>query len=204
MSAVRAVLFDYGNVLVRWAPENLYRKLIPDEAARARFLTEICPLSWHLQHDAGSPMAETLPVRAALYPEHADLIHAWGARYGEMIDGEIAGAIAVLDELAAANVPMAMLTNMPADKTDQCFAQFTRRALFDPIIVSGEHKMVKPDHRLYALTLNAMQRQAHEVLFVDDSETNIAGAAECGLHTHHFTTPEAMRLAFVYAGLLPA
>jgi hypothetical protein len=27
-------VFDVGNVLIRWDPRNLYRKLIPDEAAR--------------------------------------------------------------------------------------------------------------------------------------------------------------------------
>ncbi len=33
---IGAVIFDFGNVLVGWDPENLYRKLIPDAAERER------------------------------------------------------------------------------------------------------------------------------------------------------------------------
>jgi hypothetical protein len=32
--AVEAMIFDFGNVLIGWDPENLYRKLIPDAAVR--------------------------------------------------------------------------------------------------------------------------------------------------------------------------
>ena len=35
-------VFDIGNVLVRWDPRHLYRKLIPEELAREDFLTRIC------------------------------------------------------------------------------------------------------------------------------------------------------------------
>jgi len=200
--AVRAVLFDYGNVFVRWNPENLYRRLIPDEAARRHFLTEICPLSWNDAHDGGALMADTLPARAALFPDYAELIHAWGARYGEMIDGEIEGSIAILDELAAAGVPLALLTNMPADQQDACFAPFSRRYLFGQVIVSGPLKMKKPDAPIYHHALAQMGRAASEVLFVDDSAANVAGAEAVGLYAHRFTTPESLRAALTEHGIL--
>lgn len=198
----RAVLFDYGNVLVRWDPENLYRRLIPDEAARRHFLTTVCPLDWNGEHDGGALMADTLPARAALFPDHADLIHAWGDRYGEMLDGEIEGAIAILDELAAAGVPLALLTNMPADQQEACFAPFTRRHLFQQVIVSGPLKIRKPDARIYEHALAQMGRDASDVLFVDDSAANVAGAQAVGLHAHRFTTPESLRAALAEHGLL--
>lgn len=200
--AARAVLFDYGNVFVRWSPRTLYAKLIPDPGELDRFLTEICPLSWNDAHDGGALMADTLPARAALYPDYADLIHAWGARYGEMISGEIEGSIAVLDDLAAAGAPLALLTNMPADQQEACFAPFSRLHLFEAVIVSGPLKMKKPDPRIYAHALARMGRTAEDVLFVDDSQRNIDGAAACGLRTHLFTSPENLRAALVAEGLL--
>ena len=200
--AIRAVLFDYGNVFVRWNPENLYRRLIPDEAARRHFLTEVCPLDWNDAHDGGALMADTLPARAALFPDHAELIHAWGARYGEMISGEIEGSIAILDELAATGVQLAMLTNMPADQQDACFAPFTRRHLFRDVIVSGPLKLKKPDARIYEHTLAQMGRAASEVLFIDDSAKNVAGAEAVGLYGHRFTNPESLRAALAEHGLL--
>lgn len=199
---VRAVMFDYGNVLVRWDPNHLYRKLIADEAARAHFLTEICPLSWHAPHDGGALMADTIPARIALYPEHADLIAAWRTRYGEMVDGEIAGSVAILDELAAAGVPLGMLTNMPSDQQEACFAPFTRAHLFQSIVVSGPLNMMKPDPRLYAIALERLGFPASEVLFVDDSAANVAGAAAVGMPAHRFTDPESLRGALAAEGLL--
>ncbi len=199
---VRAVLFDYGNVFIRWDPENLYRRLIPDESARRHFLTTVCPPDWNAEHDGGALMADTLPARAALFPDHADLIHAWGARYGDMLDGEIEGSIAILDELAAAGVPLALLTNMPADQQEACFAPFTRKHLFQQVIVSGPLKMRKPDARIYAHALAQMGRDAREVLFVDDSAANVTGAEAVGLHGHRFTSPESLRAALAEHGLL--
>jgi 2-haloacid dehalogenase len=199
---IKAVLFDYGNVLVRWAPENLYRSLIPDADARAHFLTHVCPLDWHAEHDAGALMADTLPARAAQFPEHAELIHLWGERFGEMIDGEIEGSLTLIDELAAAGVPLAMLTNMPADKIDTCFAPFSRLHLFDPVVISGPLRMAKPDARIFVHAVERMGFEAGEILFVDDSAANVAGAERAGLAAHRFTSPEALRGALQAAGLL--
>ena len=37
----RAVIFDIGNVLIRWDVRLLYRQLLPDEAAIDAFLAEV-------------------------------------------------------------------------------------------------------------------------------------------------------------------
>ncbi len=37
--AIKAVVFDFGGVLIDWSPEYLYRQLIPDETERRWFLT---------------------------------------------------------------------------------------------------------------------------------------------------------------------
>jgi 2-haloacid dehalogenase len=51
--AASVVVFDVGNVLIEWDPEHLYRKLIPDAAARADFLARICTMEWNLEQDRG-------------------------------------------------------------------------------------------------------------------------------------------------------
>ena len=62
---VKVVVFDLGNVLVRWEPERPYRTLIPDEAARQRFLSEIKvtanlqqQVRYQLADVAGLPLGE--------------------------------------------------------------------------------------------------------------------------------------------------
>jgi HAD superfamily hydrolase (TIGR01509 family) len=199
---VRAVLFDYGNVLVRWDPRNLYRKIFPDPAEMERFLSEICTLDWHWRHDAGEAMAETTAALARRHPEHAESILAWDRRYGEMIDGEIEGMAAIVDELGDAGVRLAMLTNMPADKASDCFQPFTRRSEFDPIVVSGVEKLAKPDPRIYQLALGRMRTAPGDVLFVDDSARNVDAAQKCGMRGHVFVDAPMLRAALHDEGLL--
>ena len=42
---VRGVVFDVGNVIVRWDPRTLYSKILPDPAERDWFLSRICAMS---------------------------------------------------------------------------------------------------------------------------------------------------------------
>src|SRR4029077_4962758 len=70
-------VFDIGNVLIRWDPHCLYRKLIPDDAERQDFLTRICSGEWNLEMDRGKPFAQGVAERIALFPDKADLIRAF-------------------------------------------------------------------------------------------------------------------------------
>jgi putative hydrolase of the HAD superfamily len=58
---------------------------------------------------------------------------------------------------------------------------------FSPVIVSGDHGFRKPDQRLFAMTLEAMQLQPEEVLFVgNDMYRDVFGAQQFGLKTVFF------------------
>src|ERR1043166_612769 len=98
-------VFDIGNVLIRWDPHCLYRKLIPDEAERLDFLNRICPGEWNLEMDQGKPFAQGVAERAALFPDKAELIRAYHERWVETLDGAIDGTVAILGELRALGIP---------------------------------------------------------------------------------------------------
>jgi len=198
----RAVLFDYGNVLVDWDPRHLYRKLFADPAEMDWFLTNVCTMDWHLRHDSGEPMSETTAELAALHPKYADQIRAWDTRFGEMIGGEITGTVAILDAIKAQGLKIGVLTNMPADQAWTCFRGFSRWAALDTIIVSGFVKMAKPGADVFRLSLHALDRAPEDVFFIDDSPRNVAAAKALGIHAHLFTTPEALSEALHASGFL--
>lgn len=200
--AAKAVLFDYGNVLVRWDPRNLYTSIIPDPDERAHFLSVVCPMAWHAETDAGRPFADAVAERIALFPEHRAAILAWDARFGDMLGGEIDGSIAIVDALAARKVPMAILTNMSAEKTGVCFAPFTRMDKIGPVIVSGAEKVAKPDPAIYRLALARMGLAAADVFFTDDSPRNVEAALALGMSGHVFRGPAGLRAALLSEGLL--
>ena len=137
MAGPRAVLFDVGNVVVRWDPRRLYSKLFPDSAQCDRFLDYVCTMAWHAEHDRGVSMAENAERLIARHPEHAAAIRAWDDRWPEMFGGEIAETVAAIEALAARGVPLWGLTNMPSEKADWCFGLSPAFARFDGMVVSG-------------------------------------------------------------------
>jgi 2-haloacid dehalogenase len=201
--ALRAVVFDVGNVLYDWQPELLYRKLIPDEAVRARFLRDVVTLRWHTQHDAGRPFAETSAELAELYPEHREHIAAWGPRFNETLPGLMPGVGAIVDALVARAVPLYAITNF----SEEFWRPFRAREAaffdrFEDVIVSGAERMIKPDPAIYALALERFGLARGEAIFIDDRADNVAGAEAGGFVGHVFTDAGALRVALEGYGLL--
>jgi HAD superfamily hydrolase (TIGR01509 family) len=63
-------------------------------------------------------------------------------------------------------------------------------------------KMAKPGADIFRLSLHALDREPHEVFFVDDSPRNVAAAEALGITSHLFTTPERFSDALHAAGFL--
>ena len=200
---VKAVIFDIGAVLYDWDPRFLYERLIPPGEALDAFLRDVVTREWHFQHDAGRPFAETSAELIASYPDHAELIAAWGDRFLDSIPGPISGMPALVEELDAAGVPLYAITNFSAE----FFPPFRAReaAMFDrfrDIVVSGDEKLVKPDAAIYRLALDRFGIRAAEAVFVDDNAANVAGARAVGMKAIAFTSAATLRADLVTLGLL--
>lgn len=187
-----AVVFDIGNVIVRWHPRYLYRHLIADPDELEWFVTTVVTPEWHFQHDAGVPMEETIPALAARFPEHEALIRAYKPRWLETIDGAIDGTVALMDALAAQGVPLYGISNFSAEVWPPFVAAYPVITLMRDVIVSGQVGLVKPDPKIYALALERFGLAADTALFVDDRDENIAAARAHGFIGHLFTTPDGL------------
>jgi 2-haloacid dehalogenase len=186
--AVRAVVFDVGNVLYHWRPRALYERLIPDDQALNAFMAEVVTLDWHFQHDKGRDFVETSAELIEKHPHHRELILAWGERFEETVTGPVAGMVELAVELDEAGVPLFGITNFSHEfwppfraRRDEPFARFR------DIVVSGDEKLAKPDPAIYALALKRFGLAPGEGLFVDDSLANIQAARANGFVGHHFS-----------------
>ena len=198
----RAVLFDVGRVIVRWDPRTLYSKIFPDAARCDDFLAHVCTMDWHTEHDRGVTMTENARRLIVRFPQHADAIHAWDARWDEMFSGVIPETVDAIEAMHARGVPLYALTNMPAEKADGCFAMSPVFGRFRDIVVSGVEGVAKPDAAIFRITCERAGLAAHEMLFVDDSAPNIEAAHRLGFDVHLFDDPAALRPALKSRGLL--
>ncbi len=199
---VRGVVFDVGNVLFSWDPRFLYERLIDDDRALDAFLRNVVTHEWHFQHDAGRPFAETQAELSAFYPEHAELIAAWGPRFNDSVGPAVPGMLDLVEELTARDVPLFAITNFsgefwpPFRDTQPVFRHFR------DIVVSGDEKLVKPDRAIYDLALARFGMPAEALIFIDDRAENVAGAEAAGMRGHHFRDAATLRAELRSLGLL--
>ncbi len=199
---VEAVVFDVGRVLFQWQLRALFEKLIDDPAEREFILAEVVTERWHFEHDAGRPLAEMVPERIALFPEHAPLIEAYASRFNETIAGPVPGSLAIVDELHARAMPLYAITNFGAEFWDGFRPTQPVFDLFREIVVSGKERLVKPDPAIFALAAARFGHAPQAMLFIDDNRANIDGARACGWQAHHFTDAPSLRADLEERGLL--
>ncbi len=201
--AARAVVFDVGNVLYGWDPDAFLVRQIADDEARLRFIEETDLYGWHETLDGGRDFAEAAAELSEKFPAYAELISAWGERFGETISDPVPGVHAIVEELDARGVPLFAITNFSADfwppfhEKERAF--FSR---FRDIVVSGREKLLKPDPAIYYLALDRFGLKPADALFVDDREINVEGARAVGMHAHLFVGAEDLRIRLEAEGLL--
>ncbi|WP_067737405.1 HAD family hydrolase [Novosphingobium naphthalenivorans] len=193
MSAIDAVVFDVGRVLVQWDMRLLFAKLIDDPERLDWFCGTVVTEEWHAQHDAGRDLAEMLAERKAQFPGHDELIDAYATRFLETIPGNVPGSHEIVRELAQRQVPLFAITNFASSFWREFRATEPLFDLFGDIVVSGDEKLAKPDPRIFDLAARRFGREPGSMLFIDDNAANIASARALGWQVHHFHDAEALR-----------
>lgn len=202
MPAPRVVLWDFGNVIVRWSPRTLYRKIFSDPAECDRFLSDVCTLEWHAPTDCGVTFAENIARQVARHPHYEAEIRAWHERWDEMFSGPIAETEAAIEALHARGVPQYGLSNISHETIDSTLAMSPAFGRLADFVASGRELVMKPDPAIYRLVCDRFGLAPGDILFVDDSARNIEAADALGFDTHHFTDPKALGPAFARRGLL--
>ena len=199
----RAIVFDFGGVLMDWDPRYLYRKFFNgNSSAMERFLTDVNFMEWNLQQDKGRPFTIAVAELSQQFPHYAHLIKAYDERWAESIAGPIQPTVNILRALKQAGYPLYGLSNWSAEKFRTARSRYAFFDWFESIMVSGEVGLVKPDPRIYTLFLARIGRTAAECLFIDDSDANIAAARPLGFKTIHYQSSEQLEEELHHLGLL--
>ncbi|VVD90372.1 HAD family hydrolase [Pandoraea pneumonica] len=191
---VDAIVFDLGNVLIRWDPRNLYRKIFgSDVAAMEQFLADVCNTEWNEQQDCGRPWKDAIDDAVARHPKHEANIRAYFERWSEMIPGDIAGTVDILKQLRSLDIRLLALTNWSAETFPIAQERFPFLGWFEGIVVSGRERMMKPDPAIFRLLIERHQLRPATTAFIDDSLRNVHAADHEGLLGIHFTSPDNLR-----------
>lgn len=200
MTALDAVLLDYGGVLTGPVKGSVAAWLAADGIEPASFTRAL--RAW-LARDApaGTPIhrLETGELAVAEFEEllAAELVATTPIVPAGLLQRLFAGMLpdpamfALAEELRGLGLRVGLLSNSwgntyPRERID---------ALFDPVVISGEVGLRKPDAAIYRLALDRLGVAAERTLFVDDAEPNVRGARAVGLQALLHTDAAATRAA---------
>lgn len=190
--AIDNVIFDIGNVLIRWHPERLYRKMLPHDEAIAAFLDETGLIARNIEIDRGEPFTAAIDDLVARHPHHAVLLRAFDERWEEMLGGAIEESVSMLAEVRRRGVPNYAITNFSREKFEIARDLFPFLNDFDDTVVSAHVGLVKPDPAIFRVLLDRHGLDPTRTIFIDDSAANCATARSLGLVVHHFEGPTGL------------
>lgn len=186
---INAIIFDLGNVLIGWDAHLLYQRFMPNREAVTRFLDEIRFMEWNARQDAGRPFKEGVAELSGQFPHYKDLIQAYDTYWEESLTEPYHETIDIVRILKDAGWPLYLLSNFSMEKFKLIEHKYPVFGWFDDRIISGEHKVVKPDPEIFHITLKRIGWKAEECLFIDDSSANIETAQRLGFQTILFQSP---------------
>lgn len=190
---VKNVVFDVGGVLLEWDPPGIIAKLYPDPTVRATLRSQIFEHPDWLEFDRGTlseiAAAEHFARQSGRTPDEMLTLLRVARESLRPIDG----TVQLLEDLAAANVGLYLLSNMPVSTYDYLIKRDKFFGHFQELVISGAILMVKPEPAIYKHLIERTGIVPAESVFIDDLLKNVVAARECGLHAIQFQGPEACR-----------
>jgi 2-haloacid dehalogenase len=196
------VVFDVGNVLLRWDPRFLFTEFFDSEADMEWFLANVCSNDWNLEQDRGRSFADGVIELTKEFPEHAEAIKAYDVRWHETLPHAIDGSVDILEALHDKGAALYAITNFNSDKYRETKLRFPFLNLFRDTVVSGDERLIKPDAAIYELLLKRNGLAAAQSIFIDDSLKNVEGARAVGMKAHHFVSPQGLKKELQDLGLI--
>lgn len=200
---IDAVVFDLGNVLVRWDPAAAFAGVLPDAEVR-RFFADVDFPALNQRQDAGRPWAEARAEVADRHPEHVATLDLYVERFAHALPGEVPGSAAVVDDLRVAGVRVLGLTNWSAETFHHAVPAAPAIGRLEAVLVSGHEGLAKPDPEIFRLLASRHRLVPERTVFTDDSPANVAAARAEGFQGVLFTDAESLRAGLVARGVLPA
>ncbi|MCR4660307.1 MAG: HAD-IA family hydrolase [Bacteroidales bacterium] len=191
---MKNIVFDYGNVLVKWEPERVFGDYFGSDAEVWSFMRHVCTPEWRLRIDCGESQELCIAELKSRFPDYAEALELYRSRWADMLTGEVPGMSSLLDDLTARrDIEVYGLTNWSMETFPIARQRFGILQKIDRYVVSGDVHLVKPDPAIFRLLLDRFGLDPAETVFVDDNADNVAAANAVGLHGIQFSSAERLR-----------
>ncbi|MBO1265187.1 MAG: HAD family phosphatase [Clostridia bacterium] len=188
MREIKNIVFDIGNVLIRFDPtEWLVRNYGQDELAMKVLFKEVFGSEEWKMLDQGlisdEEAAEKITARIPDYRKDVErILYEWE----NFLIGELPVSVYFLRKFKEKGYNLYALSNYPQRGFENTERYYPFFELFDGKVVSYAHQEMKPEHRIYEILLEQYDLNPAECVFIDDTLANIHAAEELGMEGIHF------------------
>ena len=178
---IRNVLFDMGQVLIRFDRDYFMERLGVSDEDKTLLMREVfLSVEW-VQMDRGTLReAEAVKQICARIPER---LHDAAEKLVSMWDRPILpidGMYELVRELKEKGYGVYLLSNASI-RQHEYWPRIPASEFFDGKIISADEYVMKPHPDFYNRALERFGLKAEECFFIDDAPINIEGALYCGI-----------------------
>jgi len=198
---IKNVVFDVGNVIVRWAPLEIVKLTFGEDDPSDQLVTEIFQSDIWLNLNKGlvtefqakSQYQSELGLstiecdRLFYYVKHTQLL--------------IFGSVALMGRLKSAGYGIYALTDNVSEIVAYLKNTYEFWDIFDGALVSSEFGSLKPEPEIFNALLSRYSLAAHETVFIDDMPYNVKGAESVGISAIRFKNSDQCEQALKASGL---
>ena len=178
---IRNILFDMGNVLIRFDRKLFLDRLDVSEADKTVLLREVFANVEWAEMERGSKTEDTaLESMCTRLPQR---LHAPAERMTKHWDEPlipIEGMYQLVEELKGKGYGVYLLSNASV-RQHEYWSRLPASQFFDGTLISADVHVMKPQPEIYRMCLEKFGLKAEECFFIDDVAANIEGALHCGL-----------------------
>ncbi len=179
---IKNIVFDMGNVIIRFDPELFMVRLGLAEEDRRLLKRELfVSLEWSRMDRGSLTDEEAAEIVCRRVPER---LHDAVRRLVGMWDRPILpveGMYELVEELRGMGYGIYLLSNASFRQHDY-WPRVPASKFFDGTLISADVKLVKPQPEIYRLLCDKFSLVPEECVFIDDSTSNAEGAYFCGIN----------------------
>ena len=179
---IKNVVFDIGNVLIAFSWRDVMKDVgIKDEDMDVIANATVRSPYWNELDRGIMTEDEVLQKFIEGAPDHEDDVKRFFARVTDSMP-PFDYSKGWLHGVKERGYGVYILSNFSNYNFNTCKPSYTFLEEADGMIISYQHKVVKPERKIYEILLKTYSLDPRECVFIDDREDNIAAAVALGFH----------------------
>lgn len=181
---IKAIIFDFAGMIGSDGYWVWLREVVPNIDVRKPFFAELAD-----KVDKGL-VDNTVNIKTLSQETGVPVDQIWKQIYAKIIiNSELVNYIKALKK----KYLLGLLSNYTYPWLEEILEKHHLYPLFDAVIISSRHKILKPERQAFQIIFNALHVSPEEVIFIDDRQNQVESAIKIGIKSILFTTNEKLR-----------